>query len=439
MAFENIYTGFQPGGVVDTHASSGDILGNLAAGLSAGFGAGGNLLGNYINYRFNRKLQENQMENQIELQNRAFQHNQIAVQQQARLQALGKQQAGLSAADVSGQGAPSLQAGAAAGASSSMSNVFSGIADLIAAIKAPTEIEKAVAETELTRAGVPKVGAETEEIQHRNADWTSYNDFVREHGPAMFAKEKEALMNSIVDEETGKSLWDLLDEDTQNTYDNIISGDIPITKGSMQAILDDVELQAKLPEAEYRKISSMAHAGILIEKLQDKEAVRALLDEEKNEVKKLKQDIKESKSRSTANYANARNANAEANRKELTMPTKKQAQQLVAADVKMLQTEVAEKIQNMDQKALQDFQYLWDKGRYADALGRLSINATQEVINIVKSIVPAALAARGMAKIGRQLPVAPHPTREGGNAMSIQEYMRQERNLNDPSRLQNFW
>ena len=106
-------------------APGGDALGSLAGELGAGFAAPlGNLAGNAANAYYNSALQNQQFENQMRLQDRAYYYNQNAVQQQARLQALGMQQAGLSPSGVAGTGAPSLQAGAAAGATSTMSNIF---------------------------------------------------------------------------------------------------------------------------------------------------------------------------------------------------------------------------------------------------------------------------------------------------------------------------
>lgn len=258
MAFENNYTGFRSGGYVDTQSASGDILGNLALGGLAG--VAGNLAGNYINYRFNRELQENQMENQIELQNRAFKHNQLAVQQQARLQALGKQQAGLSAADVSGQGAPSLQAGAAAGGTSVMSNVFSGIADLIAAIKAPTEIEKAVAETELAKSGAEKQTAEAEQLipaqvshllqgadevaqrvraaKNANEMFEAHRDFVKSMGPSIFDGYRGMLKQAGV--------YEKLPFRTRQTIDSLADGEVDLGPGEIEGLNSIVNSQANL-------------------------------------------------------------------------------------------------------------------------------------------------------------------------------------------------
>lgn len=258
MAFENNYTGFRSGGYVDTQSPTGDILGNLALGGLAG--VAGNLAGNYINYRFNRELQENQMDNQIELQNRAFKHNQTAVQQQARLQALGKQQAGLSAADVSGQGAPSLQSGAAAGGTSAMSNVFSGIADLIAAIKAPTEIEKAVAETELAKSGAEKQTAETEQLipaqvshllqgaddvaqrvraaKNANEMFEAHRDFVKSVGPSIFDGYRGMLKQAGV--------YEKLPIRTRQTIDSLADGEIDLGPGEIEGLNSIVNSQANL-------------------------------------------------------------------------------------------------------------------------------------------------------------------------------------------------
>lgn len=396
----NITNYAHTGAALQVNAPGGDALSSLAQELGAGFG---NIAGNGVNYLFNSALQNQQFKNQQALQKSAFRMNQKAVQQQARLQAIGMQQAGMSPAGVNGAGAPSLQSGAAAGATSGMSNIFSGLAEIIAAAKLPSDLSKVDSEVLLNKANAGKAGEEAEQIQHANADWTSYNDFMKKHGPQIFAKEKEALENAVVREWTDddgvkhtETLWDFLPQETQSTYQKIIDGEIPMTSGNFKAISDDVEMQAKLTEAQARKVAAATHAGILVEKLQDPKALRAMLDEEKNKVRELEQGIKESKSRATSNYASARLNNAEAQRQELTMPDKDQGKKLAAAEIELLQTQIAEKIQSMDQKALQDFQYLMKQGRYGAALGRLGLNATQEAIEVVKSIGPWALAARGV-------------------------------------------
>lgn len=396
----NITNYAHTGAALQVNAPGGDALSSLAQELGAGFG---NIAGNGVNYLFNSALQNQQFKNQQALQKSAFRMNQKAVQQQARLQAIGMQQAGMSPAGVNGAGAPSLQSGAAAGATSGMSNIFSGLAEIIAAAKLPSDLSKIDSEVLLNRANAGKAGEEAEQLQHANADWTSYNDFMKKHGPQVFAKQKEAMENAVVrqwtDDDGNKhteSLWDFLPDETRSTYQKIIDGEVSITSGNFKAFSDDVEMQAKLTEAQARMVAAATHAGILVEKLQDPKALRAMLDEEKNKVRKLEQELKESKSRATSNYASARLSNVEAERKERTMPDKEQGKKLAAAEVELLQTQVAEKIQKMDQEALKDFLYLWDQGRYGDAMMRLGMNATQEVIDVVKAILPWSLAARGI-------------------------------------------
>lgn len=396
----NITNYAHTGAALQVNNPGGDALSSLAQELGAGFG---NIAGNGVNYLFNSALQNQQFQNQQALQRSAFRMNQKAVQQQARLQAIGMQQAGMSPAGVNGSGAPSLQAGAAAGATSGMSNIFSGLAEIIAAAKLPSDLSKTDSEVLLNKANAGKAGEEAEQIQHANADWTSYNDFMKKHGPQIFAKEKEALENAVVREWTDddgnkhtESLWDFLPEETQSTYQKIIDGDIPMTSGNFKAMSDDVEMQAKLTEAQARKVAAATHAGLLVEKLQDPKALDAMLSEEKNKVRELEQGIKESKSRSYANYQAGKKSGAEAKKISQETPTPQQSKELIAAQVKLMQTEVASKIQAMDQAALKDFAYLVEHGKWNQALLRLGMNATEEAIDVVKSIAPWALAARGV-------------------------------------------
>lgn len=261
MAFEDNVTGFRSGGhYVDTQSSAGDILGTLAGNAAIGFA--GNVLGNQVNYQYNRQLQDAQMRNQIELQNRAFKHNQTAVSQQAQLQAIGMRNAGLSSAPVQGSGAPSLQSGAAAGGTSTMSNVFSGIADLIQAIKAPTEIEKAVAETELAKSGAEKQTAEAEQLipaqvshllqgadeaaqrvraaKNANEMFEAQRDFVKSVGPSIFDGYRGMLKSARV--------YDKLPYRTRQTIDSLADGEIDLGPGEIQGLNDIINSQANLSE-----------------------------------------------------------------------------------------------------------------------------------------------------------------------------------------------
>ena len=436
MAFEsNAYAHSNAGFNADGTPVSGDILTGLA------ISAGGNVAGALANGGLNYLLQENQFEHQKQLQDRAARRNAQAVAEQAQLQKLGMENAGLSPAPVQGTGAPSLQAGAAAGAASQMANIFSGLAELVQAIKAPTEIEKSVAETGLAGAQATKLGTEIE--QYRD-----YNDFMQKQGPSLFEEKKAALEQAIVREWTDddgvkhtESLWDFLDDKTKSTWQKIIDGEIPFTVGRFKSMMDDVEAQAKLAEADDRMVTTTTHLGILLEKLQDPKALRALLDQEKNEVRQLEQGIKESKSRSYANYKQGELAGAEAKKVKQETPTEAQSKELNAARVKLLQTEVAEKIQSMDQKAFDDWKYLVHQGRWSDAALAVLGNATQESIEIVKSVAPWIIGTKGLRLMNTkpQTPVAPYKTKEGGNAMSIQEFMRQSGPIDDPSKLKGFW
>lgn len=433
----NITNYAHTGAALQVNAPGGDALSSLAQELGAGFG---NIAGNGVNYLFNSALQNQQFKNQQALQKSAFRMNQKAVQQQARLQAIGMQQAGMSPAGVNGVGAPSLQSGAAAGATSGMSNIFSGLAEIIAAAKLPSDLSKVDSEVLLNKANAGKAGEEAEQIQHANADWISYNDFMKKHGPQIFAKEKEALENAVVREWTDddgvrhtETLWDFLPQETQSTYQKIIDGEIPITSGNFKAISDDVEMQAKLTEAQARKVAAATHAGLLVEKLQDPKALRAMLDEEKNKVRELEQGIKESKSRATSNYASARLSNAEALKQERTMPDKEQGKKLAAAEIELLQTQIAEKIQSMDQKALQDFQYLMKQGRYGAALGRLGLNATQEAIEVVKNIGPWAMAARGVKLLNSSKKTPTPPSTQYQNSKMFETWKGSVPDFSKPS------
>lgn len=423
MGFENNYTGFRSGGqYLDTQSPSGDILGHLA--LSGLAGVAGNLAGNYINYRFNRELQENQLENQIELQNRAFQHNQTAVSQQAQLQAIGMRNAGLSAAPVQGSGAPSLQGGAAAGGTSTMSNVFSGIADLIAAIKAPTEIEKAVAETELAKSGAEKQTAEAEQLipaqvshllqgaeeaaqrvraaKNANEMFEAHRDFVREFSPSIFDGYRGMLKQAGV--------YDNLPYRTRQTIDSLADGEVDIGPGELEGLNSIINSQANLSTRDRELFQNLVDTVTAMIQSTNKATMDALAKLPLNQQNLMRSQVAEY-------YAMAGQAKTQADLNKLNKWLEEHT-----SDQWLIEHGMSDEI---------------ERKKYTEVLNNvLKFTDPSTYTGVLGAAVGGKMIGSGMRPQG---PVAPHRTSEGGNAMTIQEYMRQQRNIGDPSRLKNFW
>lgn len=290
----------------DAGETAGGVFGSIFGGpLGGAIGSmAGNLIGQGVNYAANKSLQENQLSNQMELQNNAYMLNQQATQNQAQNEVIGMQKAGLNPAGVNGQGAPSLQAGAAAGANSTMGNIFGGLAEMIAAIKAPTEIEKMQAEKALTEsqsekigseigkinAETEKIGAETEQIvnyqnplmkeqvnkliqdtqniKNLNDVFKAHQDFVKDTGPGIFDSYRANLKS------TGQ--YEKLPARTRATIDSLADGEIDLGIGELQGLKDIIDTQTNLSQRDRESLENILGSIILLDQLNDPDVQKSM-------------------------------------------------------------------------------------------------------------------------------------------------------------------
>lgn len=307
----------------DAGETAGGVFGSIFGGpLGGAIGSmAGNLIGQGVNYAANKSLQENQVSNQMELQNRAYNLNQTAVQNQAQNEVIGMQKAGLNPAGVNGQGAPSIQAGAAAGANSTMGNIFGGLAELITAIKAPTEIEKLQAEKALTEGQTERTAAETDltreqkynlqldsdlikpeqakliqeqankliqdtqNVKNLNDVFKAHQDFVKETGPGIFDSYRATLKAS--------GQYDKLPTRTRATIDSLADGEIDLGIGELQGLKDVIDSQANLSKRDRESLENMLRTVIAIDQLNDPNVLKAMAQAPRQQYDKLVADTAE--------------------------------------------------------------------------------------------------------------------------------------------------
>lgn len=294
----------------DLGTTLGGTFGNIFGPLGGIAGAAaGNLIGQGVNYIANKNLQENQLNNQKELQNRAFSLNQQAVLNQAEAEKIGMQNAGLNPAAVNGQGAPSLQAGAAAGANSTMSNIFGGLAELINAIKAPTEIEKMQAEKALTEAGTEKTYSESDLLHEQkynimlnsdlikpaeaeqlhqlaqkhiaeasnlttNADYTNNLSRILENQDNFIQKYSASIYSTYRDQLKSTKQWDSLSKNTRDTIDKLASGEIDIGMGELEGLNKIINSSTNLLDADKNQLEDMLHSIITRRQINNKTVLK---------------------------------------------------------------------------------------------------------------------------------------------------------------------
>lgn len=287
-----------PGG---SNASAGSsVLGELARS------ALGNVGGTALSTLANGILQHQQLKNQEQLQDRAQRFNQQAVQDQAQLQTIGMQNAGLNPASVQGSGAPSLQAGAAAGGSTSMANIFSGIAEIISAVKAPTEIDKMVAETKLTGAETGKTEKETESLipaqvanleastnkaiedtrsaRNMNDVFDTQQAFLKDFSGSIWTGYKDMLLRS--------GQWDKLPDRTKETLDLLSSGAIDMDIGAIEGIRKLIDTQADLTRRDKEGFQNLLELSVISNQMDNKKVMKALEEFPENQRQEIVARIK---------------------------------------------------------------------------------------------------------------------------------------------------
>lgn len=247
---------------------------------AAGAGAAGNIAGSAYNQHLNLEMMNQQMKNEKELQQNAYNLNQQAQSKQASIMVHGMENAGLNPAMANGAGAPSLQAGAAAGGNTTLANIFTGVADLINAAKAPTEIEKATAERELAEAEAGKSREETKTIQptienikqqtsklaedtksakNMNDVFKAKQEFIRDVGAGIFDGYRANLQAA--------GQWEQLPYKTKDTIDALAEGYIDLDIGSLEALDHIIDTQGKLSERDAKALHNMLDSIITMRQI----------------------------------------------------------------------------------------------------------------------------------------------------------------------------
>lgn len=277
-----------------------DDLGSTFGAIFGGpLGAvAGNLAGQGINYLTSNKMAEDQFERQKELQKRANDINMQNAGRMAQIQVTGMQNAGMNPAGTQFTSAPTQQQGAAPMPTvPHLGNIFQGVAELIAAAKAPTEIEKMIADTSLTKAKTSeseaqtgKIGAETENITYdyttmkpeqvkkmekdieklnediqntRNVNeiYQTKSDFIRTHAPSIFTGWRDQLKST--------NNWNKLPEKTRQTIDSLANGDIEMDVGSIEGLNQIIKTQTDLSEADKNVMQNLVNTSVALKQLKN--------------------------------------------------------------------------------------------------------------------------------------------------------------------------
>lgn len=271
-------------------------------------GAGGNIFGTAMGLGANAIQQNMQLENQKELMNQQNIINRNNAAQAAQIQVHGQQNAGLNPAMADGgiASAPTVSQGAAGMGAMTLNNVFDGIANIIAAAKAPSEI----ANIEATTA---KTGAETEnitydfttlkpeqvkkmeqEITKLNEDiqtakninevYQTKSDFIKEHGPAIFTGWKDQLKST--------NNWNKLPEKTRQTIESLSNGDIDLDVGSVEGLNQVINAQTNLSEADKRVMSNLVNTTVALKQLKNSKITDKIANMSSAQYDKLQTEMK---------------------------------------------------------------------------------------------------------------------------------------------------
>lgn len=278
-------------------------------------GAFGNMAGGAFNTYMNGMLQERQFQEQEKLQRNAYKYNQMAVKEQAANQVYGMQNAGLNPAGVTGAGAPSIQAGAAAGSGTTIGNIFTGIAEIIAAAKAPSEIQRNQAEaiersveTTKTPIQIAKMAEEmglfaeqARSIKNENEFMEAHNRFLKEQAPKVF--------ENYIAQMRASGVWNNLPQDTRETYEKLAMGASGIEEygmGLIRGINDVLRTHKGLSDADKAVLDNTKQMIIDFKQITDNKTMEAFASMPKWQQELMKSQI-------TDFYAQARKAGTEAN------------------------------------------------------------------------------------------------------------------------------
>jgi hypothetical protein len=249
-------------------------------------GAAGNIAGTFLGLGANAIQQQQQLRNQKELMYMQNKINMQNAQQAAQMQVHGQQNAGLNPAMAEGgiASAPTVSQGSAGIGSMGLANVFDGIANIISAAKAPSEIAQIEANTAKTGAETENVkfdytvlkpeqvnklqkdiGKLTEDIQSAhnfNEVFRTKSDFLNDYAPSIFDGWRAQLK--------GTNRWDDIPEKTRQTIDSLADGEIKLDVGSLESLNEIIKAQANLSEADKNLMTNLVDLTVASKQLKDK-------------------------------------------------------------------------------------------------------------------------------------------------------------------------
>lgn len=277
-------------------AQVGSTFGSVFGGALGS--AAGHAVGAGVGYLLNEATADNQLERQKELQQQAFGLNQLAAQNQASIEVNGLRAAGLNPAIANGAGAASISPGSAsAGTTPTLGNVFDGIANIIAAAKAPSDISRTQAETSNLGAMTGKIGEETKEVSQRvnivtpkvvskldadisntlesvrnaknfNDAYEAQNKFLKENSQFVFSQMQSKLES--------QGLWDSLSEDTKDTISKLASGEISVSQGEYDGLIKTINAQKLLSDSDMALVKNAFDTNVLVRQFQNSGTMKAL-------------------------------------------------------------------------------------------------------------------------------------------------------------------
>lgn len=248
-------------------------------------GTGGNIFGTALGLGANYVQQQQQLANQKELMNMQNNMNMRNAQQAAQIQVHGQQNAGLNPAMTNGgiASAPTVSQGSAGMGTMGLANVFDGIANIIAAAKAPSEIAQTQAQTEKTGAetenikydyttlkpeqvakldkDIEKLNEDIQSVRNFNEIYQTKSDFIKTHAPSIFNGWRDQLKST--------KNWDKLPEKTRETIDSLANGEIEMDVGSIEGLNQIIKTQTDLSEADKRVMSNLVDTTVALKQLKN--------------------------------------------------------------------------------------------------------------------------------------------------------------------------
>lgn len=370
-------TTFQDAGTV-----GGGIAGSYYGPVGSMAGAAaGNLVGKGIDYMTSEKQADNQLERQKELQNQANQMNEENVRRQAVAQVTGMQQAGMNPANTTFTGAPTVQSGSAAmGNAGTMGNIFDGLAQVIQAIKAPTEIEhasaqiaKEQAETSKTRKetdiilpkqaeniekATGKLAAETKNEQNLNLQFEQMNEFVTDTAKGVFDSYRAQL------KATGQ--WEELPLKTRITIEELADGNLEMNAGALEGLNRVIASTGNISATDKQIIENTKNMIIDIQQMKDKKIMDAFKNLPEKQYRKISKEIS-----------------------------------LITKQISLVETEDQAKAIEARIRNLENPYLMLDLGQEKELKNYVKIEAAKETADLLKGILNAKVNAKKQKKGSR--------------------------------------